>query len=93
MTTYVHYRYRAPGASEEDEIKVETYPGKSPSEVLSLIRDVDDLILLKPEYPEQHGEGPKEYKVVALQPVSTQTGDDPQTVTNRVFVVLTDSDA
>jgi hypothetical protein len=93
MTTHVHYRYRAPGSSEEDEIKVETYPGKSPADVLPLIRQVDDHILLKPDYPERHGEGPKEYKVVALQPVSTQTGDDPQTATNRVFVVLTDPEA
>lgn len=93
MTTYVHYRYRAPGSSEEDEIKVETFPGKSPVDVLPLIRPVDDLIFLCSDYPEEHGEDPKEYKVLKYQTISTQTGGDAQTVTHRLFVVVTDPDA
>lgn len=41
MMTYVHYIYRAPGSSEEVEIKNERWPDKTPEDVLPLVGSVE----------------------------------------------------
>jgi hypothetical protein len=92
MTTYVHYRYRAPGSSEDVEIRVERWPDKTLRDVLPLINAVGDITEVWSDDLEEHGEGPKKYKVLRCVQGTTQWGYDLRTVTNMVLVIVTDPD-
>jgi hypothetical protein len=92
MTTYVLYKYRAPGSAEDVEIKVETWPSRSPQEVVKLIPSVGNNITLRSDYTEEYGEEPKDYKVVYCQDGAIQFQDDLRTVTNMVLVIVTEPD-
>jgi hypothetical protein len=91
-TTYVHYVYRAPKTAEDVGIKAETWPDKTPRDVWPLLGSVGEVIDVWPDDPEEHGEGPKKYKVLGYQQATTQVGGDIRTVSNMVRVIVTDPD-
>ena len=93
MTTYVHYLYRAPGSSEDVEIGGETWPDKTPQDVLPLIEAVGSITKVLPYDSQERGKGLKEYKVLEYQQATAPWGDDLQTVPNMLLVVVTDPDA
>ena len=91
MTTLVLYKYRAPGSSKTDEIKTETWPSRTPQEVLPLIGAVGDTIKLRSDYPEEYGNDPKDYQIEYCQDGAIQFLDDlDRTVLNMVLVIVTD---
>jgi hypothetical protein len=92
VATYVHYRYRAPGSSEDVEIRVERWPDKTPRDVQTLVNSVGDVTEVLPDDAEDHGEGPKQYKIIRCDQGATQWGYDLRPVTNMLLVIVTDPD-
>jgi hypothetical protein len=91
VTTLVLYKYRAPGSSKTDEIKTETWPSRTPKEVLPLIGAVGDTIKLRSDYPEEYRNDPKDYWIDYYQDGAIQFLDDlDRTVLNMVLVIVTD---
>jgi len=91
VTTLVLYKYRAPGSSKTDEIKTETWPSRTPEEVLPLIGAVGESIKPRSDYPEEYRNDPKDYRIEYCQDGAIQFLDDlDRTVLNMVLVIVTD---
>ncbi len=83
MNTYVLYKYRAPGSSQEVDMKTETIPYER-EKALYLIHSVGETFPLWPDHPEEHEHQPKESKVLECRLDSTTE--------NKVVVIVTDPD-
>ena len=90
VTTFVLYKYRAPGSSKDDEIKTEKWPSRTPQEVLRRIGSVGDTVPLRSDYPEEYGEDPKDYEIIYSQDGAIQFQDALRTVAGIVLVIVTD---
>lgn len=92
-TTYTHYMYRAPGASEDIEIAVDRWPNKNPQDVLPLIGSVGGLTKVTPDDGDEYGDT-REFKVLGvIVGPATFWRDNPQaTVSNMLIVNFTDPD-
>jgi hypothetical protein len=92
VTAYVHYMYRAPGASEEVEIATERWPGKAPQDLLPLIGSVGYPTPVTPDDPDEHGEK-RDFKVLGLiVGPSTYWEGNPANISNVLIVSITDLD-
>ncbi len=94
-TTYVQYLYRAPGSSEEVEIRSEQWQ-KEPEDVLPLIDPVGATTTIRPDNREEYGEAREVLVLEYRRPFTTNTRweDNPQMAgSNWVIVVVTDPDA
>jgi hypothetical protein len=82
----VHYIYRAPASTEDDEIKCETWRFRDPQEVVRIIDSVGQNSHLRVDHPGQQGKDkPKQFKVLDVRPA--------EGFTNVLLVTVSDPDS
>lgn len=95
-TTYVHYMYHAPESTEGVKIAVDSWPDKTPQDVLPLIGSPGGLTKVRPDDRDKNGDT-REFKVLSITigPFA-QREEDMRTMrasSNRLVVHIAEPDA
>ena len=91
--TNIIYKYRAPGASPDDDDTITAERvDLHPAELVATYHAVGESVTLQADDSTEYGEDPREYVVLQRNPVLTQSGDAGFSL-SFLAIIVTDPDA